>query len=685
MNAKIKEYHLERPAYVYLRQSTPKQVLHNRESTERQYALRDKALELGWPPDKIQVLDRDLGKSGAQIAGREDFKTLLFDVSVGKVGAVVALEASRLARSSLDWHRLIQICTLTSTLVIDEDGIYDPAEINDELLLDIKGTIAQAEYRYIVARLQKAKKNKAEKGELRFPLPVGLVHDETEGIVWDPDEEVQSAIRLLFATFRERGSAYAVVQHFGEKGLRFPRRAYGGVWAGRLIWGRLTHARVLGALKNPSYAGVYVFGRYQYVKEVTPDGSIKTRMIAVPQESWRVKILDHHQGYISWEEFLKNEERLAKNRTNGEETLLSGPAREGLALLQGLCICAHCGRKLTVRYQGNGGLYPIYECNWRRRDAIAARGCITVRCDLLDQVVSERIMEVVKPAQLQIALEAVSELERRDEAVCCQWNMRIERADYEAQLAQRRYEEVDPSNRLVAANLERRWNDALVRLEELKEQFEEFKRKETIVATPEQKAKVLSLAKDFPRLWNAPTTSAKDRKRVLRLLIKDITVEKEAEAKQVLLHLRWKGGACETQTVDLPPRIQDRIRYPTEIVEKVRELAKTLYDKEVAEELNREGRLSAKGKTFTASMIQWIRYKHRIPSPKYERPDELTVQQVAEKLAVSLWVVYYWIERGVIQARRKNRGSPYWITLDTEKEEELKAWVRDSSRIPKKL
>jgi DNA invertase Pin-like site-specific DNA recombinase len=684
MNAKIKECHLERPAYVYLRQSTQRQVLLNRESTERQYALRDKAIELGWPPAKIRVLDRDLGKSGAQIADREDFKTLLFDVSVGKVGAVVALEASRLARSSLDWHRLIQICTLTSTLVIDEDGIYDPAEINDELVLEIKGTIAQAEYRYIVARLQRAKNHKAEKGELHFPLPVGLVYDETQGIVLDPDEEIQSAIRLLFATFRQKGSAYAVVQHFGEKGLPFPKRAYGGVWAGKLIWGRLTHDRVLSVLKNPSYAGVYVFGRYQYVKEVTPDGSIKTRRIALPQESWRVKIHDHHQGYISWEEYLKNQEKLSKNRTNGEETHLSGPAREGLALLQGLCICAQCGRKLTVRYQGNGGLYPIYECNWRRRDAIAGRGCITVRCDLLDKTVSERILEVLKPAQLQIAVEAVGELERRDEAVCRQWNMRIERADYEVQLAQRRYEEVDPSNRLVAANLERRWNDALVRLEKLKGQFEEFKRKETIVATPEQKDKVLTLAKDFPRLWNAPTTSAKDRKRVLRLLIKDITVEKKADVRQGLLHIRWKGGACETLTVDLPPRIQDRIRYPEEIVEEVRELAKTFHDKEIAEELNRQGRLSAKGKTFTASMIQWVRYKHRIPSAQYEKPGELTVHQVAERFFVNPGVVYYWIERGVIEARRKNRGSPYWITLDREKEEELKAWVRDSSRIAKK-
>jgi len=681
MISKIEHQHRERPAYIYLRQSTPGQVLHHQESTERQYALKDKALELGWGPDRIRILDRDLGVSGTQMAGREDFRTLVNDVAMGKVGAVFALEASRLARSSLDWHRLIQICALTTTIIVDEDGVYDPVDFNDELLLELKGTIAQAELHFIRARLLGGKLNKAKKGELRFPLPVGLVYDETGSVVLDPDKEVRGALRFLFTAFREGGSAYAVVHRFAREGLLFPKRVYGGVWNGNLVWGRLTHARVLGILKNPSYAGTYVFGRYRYKKEVSSGGDVKTRMIRVPRDSWKVTIRDHHDGYVTWDEFLRNQEIVEKNRTNGEETLLSGPAREGLALLQGLCLCGKCGRKLTVRYKGNGGIYPVYECNRLRQESASTRDCMSVRCDLLDTAISKRALEVLQPAELEIALEAVRELQERDEAVCRQWKMRLERADYEAQLAQRRYEEVDPSNRLVAATLERRWNTALVRLEELKAQFSDFQKKETLVATPEEREKVLALARDFPRLWNAPTTKAKDRKRMLRLLIEDITVEKIAEPKQALLHIRWKGGACETLTVDLPRKIQDRIRYPHQFVERVRRLAETQTDEQIAATFNEEGRLSAKGKPFTIAMIQWIRCRHRIPSPELKRPEEQTVQQVAEKFGLNRGVVYYWIERGLLQARRKNRGSPYWISLDSDTEEKLESWVRNSSRI----
>jgi len=430
MISKIEHQHRERPAYIYLRQSTPGQVLHHQESTERQYALKDKALELGWGPDRIRILDRDLGVSGTQMAGREDFRTLVNDVAMGKVGAVFALEASRLARSSLDWHRLIQICALTTTIIVDEDGVYDPVDFNDELLLELKGTIAQAELHFIRARLLGGKLNKAKKGELRFPLPVGLVYDETGSVVLDPDKEVRGALRFLFTAFREGGSAYAVVHRFAREGLLFPKRVYGGVWNGNLVWGRLTHARVLGILKNPSYAGTYVFGRYRYKKEVSSGGDVKTRMIRVPRDSWKVTIRDHHDGYVTWDEFLRNQEIVEKNRTNGEETLLSGPAREGLALLQGLCLCGKCGRKLTVRYKGNGGIYPVYECNRLRQESASTRDCMSVRCDLLDTAISKRALEVLQPAELEIALEAVRELQERDEAVCRQWKMRLERADY---------------------------------------------------------------------------------------------------------------------------------------------------------------------------------------------------------------------------------------------------------------
>src|SRR6516162_5347604 len=388
---KITEHHHSRLAYVYLRQSTPGQVLHHQESTERQYALREKAEELGWNEAAIRTLDRDLGKSGAQMAGREDFKTLVADVSMGQVGAVLALEASRLSRSDLDWHRLLELCALTKTLVIDEDGCYDPSDFNDGLLLGLKGTMAQAELHFLRTRLLGGKLNKAKKGELRFPLAVGFRYEEQGRTILDPDEEVRGA------------------------------KAHAG-------------------------SGL-------------PD--------------WRVRLSHHHEGYITEEEFFANLERLHKNCTHGKGTVLSGPAREGLALLQGLLLCGRCGHALTVRYTGNGGIVPQYLCNWLHREALATKDCMSFRCDALDPVITEEVFKALQPAELELALGALRELEVRDQAMMRQWQMRVERAEYGAALAERRYEEVDPSNRLVVGTLEHRWNDALVHLEDLKKQAAE--------------------------------------------------------------------------------------------------------------------------------------------------------------------------------------------------------------------
>jgi DNA invertase Pin-like site-specific DNA recombinase len=681
MNPKIQEHHQSKPAYIYLRQSTPSQVRHHQESTERQYALREKALELGWSESLIRTLDRDLGKTGTEMARREDFKTLVAEVSMGQVGAVFALEVSRLARSNLDWHRLLELCALTETLVIDEDGCYDPADFNDGLLLGLKGAMAQAELHFLHARLQGGKLNKAKKGELRFPVPVGFCYDEQTRIVMDPDEEVRAAVGLVFRLFRETGSAFGVMQRFAENGLPFPKRSYGGAWDGKIIWGRLTHSRVLAILRNPSYAGMYVFGRYRYRREISAEGTVHKRIHAVAMADWRVSLKEHHEGYITLEEFFKNQACLEKNRTNGEETLLAGPAREGLALLQGLLLCGTCGHALTVRYTGNGGIYPCYLCNRLRRDGLASKDCMSFRCDLLDGAIAAEVLKALRPAEIELALAALQELESRDRTISRQWQMRLERAEYEAALAERRYQEVDPSQRLVAGTLERRWNDALLQLEDLKKQAAEFLHQEARVVTPEQKAKVLALASDLPRVWHAHTTQAKDRKRMLRLLIKDITVEKALNPKQLLAHIRWQGGACTDICVQLPPNIADRVRYAAAVVDRVRHLAQSLPDGDIADCLNQEGQVSAVGKPFTGSMIQWIRYRYQIPRATLVRPEELTVQQVAERFRVSPNVVYYWVDRGVIQARRLNAGSPYWITLNETDEQKLQDWVRNSCRI----
>jgi DNA invertase Pin-like site-specific DNA recombinase len=681
MIGKIEDQRRQKAAYIYLRHSSMAQVRNHQESTERQYALKDKALELGWTPAMIRTLDRDLGVSGAQATGREDFKALMADVCMGKVGAVFALEASRLGRSCADWYRLMEFCSLTNTLIIDEDGCYNTGNFNDRLLLGLKATMSQAELHFMSLRLQGGRLNNAKKGELRFPLPVGFCYDPEGRTVVDPDQQGQGAVRLLFATFRQTGSAYGVVHHFAQKTIQFPKRAYGGIWNGRLIWGRLSEGRVRTILKNPAYAGFYAFGRFRCRKQISGEGQIQSKITAVPMASWTVTIPDHHEAYITWEESLQNQTILLRNLTCAEENILTGPAREGLALLQGLLLCGNCGRRLTIRYRGNGGIYPTYECNWLRREGLATRSCLHLRCSILDDAVSERLLQVIHPAQLQIALEALRELERRDEALSHQWRMRVERADYEAPLAQRRYEEVDPANRLVAATLERRWNDALNQLQETQKKFEDFQATHTRTTTPQQQEEILSLARDFPRLWKAPTTQAKDRKRMVRLLVKDITINKGVQPKQLLVQIRWQGGACETLVLDLPPAIADRLRYSDQVVARVRELAATLPDDQVAATLNRENRRSSKGKTFTASMIRWMRYRYNIPAATMKHSHELTVQQVTQRFGVSIYVVYYWIERGLIEARRLNRGSPYWITINGAKEQELLDWVRRSSKI----
>jgi DNA invertase Pin-like site-specific DNA recombinase len=676
MTLKIAEHHLSRVACIYIRQSTQGQVRFNQESTERQYNLKNKAQSLGWSLEKIRILDRDLGQSGARTTNREDFKTLVSDVAMGQVGAIFSLEASRLARSNKDWHRLLELCAITSTLVIDEDGCYDPSEFNDSLVLGMKGTFAQAELHIIRARLHGGKLNKARKGELKFPLPVGYVF-ECDKIALDPDQEVQGAVRTVFELFAREGTAYAVVQCFNELGFRFPRRSYGGAWDGKLIWGRLTHSRVLGVLANPAYTGTYVYGRYQSCKQVSPNGEIDTRLRRMPPDEWRVTIHDHHPAYVTWEQFLANRQRLEANRTNSE--VLAGPAREGLCLLQGMLLCGTCGRRLGVRYTGNRGVYPIYQCIWKHREALSPRACMVVPFKPLDDAIAERVVAAVTPLTVALAIKALTNLEERDHAIGAQWRRRIERARYEADLAERRYEAVDPHNRLVASTLEQRWNDAAQRVLALETEFADFERQTLRSITAEQKRQILQLAGNFPRLWTASTTEARDRKRMLRLLIKDITVVKGPE-KLLQLQIRWQGGATEVVQLQLPPNRPDALRYPAAVVDKVRDLAHEHDDGDIAALFNRDGLTSSTGKPFTAAMISWIRFKHRIQGPS-RPPGTLTVKQVCERYEVSIHVVYYWIERGYVSAQQRKPGWPYAVTIDGTTDRELREWVANSSRI----
>ena len=672
----VKPLHLNRIAIVYIRQSTIAQVRFHKESTERQYALREKALNLGWSENLVQVIDEDLGISGAHKSNRQGFQRLVGQVSLGEVGAIFGLEISRLARSSADLLQLLEICALYETIVIDEDGFYDLNEFNDRLILGFKGTMSEAELHFLRARLIGGKKNKAHKGELHFPLPVGYCFDSDGSTSWDPDEGVQTAVRHVFSSFQASGSAYGVVKFFASNGLQFPKRAYGGAWAGKLIWGSLTHSRVLSILYNPAYAGAYCFGRYKYRKRLDNQGGFKTHTVRLPMDQWEVLIHDHHQGYISWTQYEENLLQLQRNRTNIE---VSGAAREGNTLLQGLLICGKCGHRMTVRYTGNGGIEPRYEC---RRRIAETRTCTSVRAESLDLAIAQRILEILQPAELELALLSLDKLLGEETTANKSWQLALEQGQFEVDRAYRQYDLSEPENRIVVRTLEAKWNEKLLALGQLKEEYEQYKVKRTWSPTDDDRQMILRLTDDVPRIWNAPTTIMKDRKRLVRLLIEDITVICQPFDPDVSLGIRWRSRCSELihTKKPLPPSITRK--HVPDMVERVKELAKTMSNPEIADHLNKNGHRTPEGRLFTVGSIAWIRYRHKIPR-LIKEDHEFTVKDVADRLDISPTVVYYWLQTGKLQGSKKGPGCPWRITMDVEMENDLKSLVETSTKISK--
>lgn len=676
--SKIRPEHLSRPAIVYIRQSTLAQVRYNQESTERQYALQAKAVSLGWSEEQIQVIDEDLGVSGSGRSQRQGFQQLIARVSFGEVGAVFGLEISRLARSSADLLRLLELCGLFNTIVVDEDGIYDLSDFNDRLILGFKGTMSEAELHFLRARMLGGKKNKARKGELRFPLPVGYSYDVDGQTVLDPDEEVQCAVRNVFSSFKASGSAYGVVQFFAQNNLRFPKRAYGGAWAGKLVWGTLTHSRVLGILYNPGYTGAYVYGRYRDQKKVDPQGLFIHHIVRLPKDQWEVFIPDHHPGYISWETYQENLKQLQNNRTNLE---LSGPAREGAALLQGLMICGKCGRHMTVRYTGNGGIAPIYECKGRWEYGRRAT-CTTVPSPKIDRAVIDRLMQVMQPANLELAIEVMDRLLQEEDEADKGWKLTLERVRYEAERAERQYQQVEPENRLVARSLESRWDEKLSELARLEDEYIQYRSRQSWRPTEQDKAEILALAKELPRIWDAATTTAKERKRIIRMLIEDITIFAEPRHPEVRLGLRWRNQ-CHEEIYTAKPIPKATVRKHTqETVELIRQLSCTMTDSQIVEYLNATGQRTPEGRVFTVSSIKWIRYLNRIPALAM-RGKGLTIKEVAKRFSVGIHTVYYWIERGVLNAKKAAPGWPWDIQINEQKDKELREWVQNSGHLAK--
>lgn len=641
---KVTASHLKRDAYLYVRQSTLRQVFENAESTKRQYALRQRAFALGWPQDRIHVIDSDLGESGAS-TDREGFQRLVTAVSMSQAGIVLGLEVSRLARNSTDWHRLLEICALTDTLILDEDGVYDPAHFNDRLLLGLKGTMSEAELHVLRARLQGGIWNKAKRGDLFVRPPIGFVYDSEGHLLLDPDRQIQQALRMLFETFRRTGSALATVRNFRQQGLLFPRRIHCGPHRGEVIWGQLEHSHVLRVLHNPRYAGAFVFGRSRMRKTV--DGSSFVEFL--PRDQWRILLPDAHTGYLSWDEYEQNQKRLQENTQAFGLDRRKSPPREGPALLQGLILCGQCGRRMTVRYHFRcGGLCPDYVCQ-RKGIENAEPICQRIPGVEVDRAVSKILVELVNPTTLEVALAVQQELQARLGEADRLRKQQVERARYEAELAQRRYLRVDPDNRFVADSLEADWNHKLRALTEAQEEYERRSEEDRRIFDEEQRAAILQLATDFPRLWLAADSPDRERKRMVRLLLEDVTL---LRGEQITLHLRLRGGTEKTLLLPLPRRAWENWTTSPEVVAEIDRLLDHHTYQEIAFILNEHRFRSGKNQAFTARYIARIQKVYAL-KPRYNRLREagmLTVQEMARVLGLHPKTVSIWRAHGLLQA-----------------------------------
>jgi len=624
---KISASHLSRQAYLYVRQSTLRQVLENTESTKRQYGLRERAVALGWRSEQVVVIDSDLGQSGAD-ADRAGFQRLVAAVGMGEVGVVLGLEVSRLARNSSDWHRLLEICALANTLILDEDGLYDPSHFNDRLLLGMKGTMSEAELHVLRARLIGGQLAKARRGELEVPLPVGLVYDAAGKAVLDPDRSVQAAIGQFFDTFRRTGSATATVRSFREQGLLFPRRAQSGPHKGEVIWGSLLHYRALNVLKNPRYAGAFAYGRTQAKKTLQGTGS-RHRL---PQDQWHTLILDAHPGYITWADYEENLARLRANAAAYGADRKAGPPREGPALLQGLAICGRCGGRMTIRYYTRRGRsVPQYTC---QAEGIkrAEPPCQRILGADIDRAIGDLLVESMSPLSLEVALSVQDELATRADDADRLRRQQVERARYEVELAQRRYLRVDPDNRLVAATLEAEWNNKLRALDSAQEDYDRQREADALL-DDEKRHRVLALATDFPRLWRDPDTPARERKRMVRLLIEDVTLLK---ADDLVVHVRFRGGDIRSLRLARPKPAADLHKLDPAVVAEVDRLLDDHTDSEIADTLHAAGYEPPVGERFSIWMVWKIRKAHQLESrfDRLRRQGMLTLDEMAERLDV---------------------------------------------------
>lgn len=664
----IQPSHLARTAIVYVRQSTPKQLLHHQESTRRQYQLADTAQQLGWPRPRISVIDTDLGLSGTESEARVGFQRLVAAIGLGEVGIVLVTEVSRLSRRNSDWHRVIELCAVFETLIADEDGLYDPRDPNDRLVLGLKGTLFSAELHILHARMRGGLLNKARRGALALRLPVGFRRLSDGTVVQDPDEQVRTTLQTLFEQFALLRSARAVQRYFAAHQLLMPRYVQTGPDAGQLSWVAPTYQMVQQVLTNPAYAGLFVYGRR--VQQLRPGDPPQTHAHRRPMDEWEIVVPDIYPAYISQPQYEANRHTLQGNLYNFSKRQHGAP-REGPGLLTGIIVCGRCGRRMTVSY---GGDAHVYQCR-REKLTYDAPQCQAFSLRHLDAAVRDRFFAAIQPARLETVLAALTALEQERQALDRQWQLKLERARYTVRLAQRQYDAVDPEHRLVARELEKRWNEALQALQALEQEYIRAQRTELAPLSDAEQQAVQRLAADLPTVWDAPTTTMADRKRLLRAVIQEVTltVTRTAIPRAAEVCILWSGGATTSESVTCPPIGWHCATNPA-VVATVRMLAQSLPDHAIAAQLNAQGRQTKTGKVWTHTRVASLRKQHGIrtacpldPGAVTVRGDGLlSVSTVAQQLAVSPSLVHVWLQQGVVTSNQRVTQSYRWIRFTEE-------------------
>lgn len=660
----IHPHHLTRLAIVYVRQSTTKQVATNQESTRRQYQLTETAQHLGWPQPRIQVIDDDLGLSGTTSLHRTGFQRLVTAITLSEVGIVLVTEVSRLSRLNSDWHRVIELCAVFETLIADEDGLYDPQDPNDRLVLGLKGTLFSAELHILRARMRGGLLNKARRGELALRLPVGYRRLPDGSVIQDPDEQVRTVLQTIFDQFARLKSGRAVQRYFAQHQLQMPRYVQSGPDAGRLYWVRPTYQMIQQVLTNPAYAGLFVYGRR--VQQVRPGEPLRLgthrRLVA----EWDLVVPDVYPAYITDTQYYANRDALRANLANFAKRQVGAP-RQGPGLLVGIIICGRCGRRMTPSY---GSDYHAYQC---RRDQITYDEplCQAFPVRYLDQAIQALFFEAVQPARLDTILTALDTLERERQGLERQWQLKLERAQYTVQLAQRQYDAVDPENRLVARELETRWNEALLARQALEQEYTAARRSDLAPLTEAEQQAVRQLANDLPAVWEAATTTAADRKRLLRLAIQAVTVTVQpGTPRTAAVTVLWSGGATTSHPVACPALGWHCVTAAA-LLGRIRALAERLPDHQIAHCLNADGLRTQTGKAWTYERVRSVRKQHQIPTACPVDPAGgsrrgdgfVPVTRAAEQLEVSPSLIHVWVRQGALIGEQRTRQSYLWVRL----------------------